>query len=379
VTSAVTQARDRKSRINRCINSSSFIKRAFRYTVRHETCISWGHGRLGPILKLEDAMRRRMSPRSMLPAIAALMALVAPVHAADWPTRQVTVLVPFGAGGNTDMMARLASQHLSTKFGQPFVVENRPSAGGALATGLVSAAAPDGYTLLFAASSMITLTPQLQKLNFDPSKLIPITNMGTGTQTLAIKRSLPATTLPEFIAYAKANPGKLNFTVAGTQNISHLAPVLLFARAGIDLVMVPAKSGPQAVSDLMSGQVDLYFGNSSELLPHINSDKVRLIAVGTAQRIPAAPSIPSVADTLPGFEFSSWNGFLAPAGTPEPIVTALRAEIAAFAKSQAVSERLSNLGINPGGLTKEQTEAVFKKDRESYVEAIKAAKIAPPQ
>ena len=324
-------------------------------------------------------MRRRMSPRSMLPAIATLMALVAPVHAADWPTRQVTVLVPFGAGGNTDMMARLASQHLSTKFGQPFVVENRPSAGGALATGLVSAAAPDGYTLLFAASSMITLTPQLQKLNFDPSKLIPITNMGTGTQTLAIKRSLPATTLPEFIAYAKANPGKLNFTVAGTQNISHLAPVLLFARAGIDLVMVPAKSGPQAVSDLMSGQVDLYFGNSSELLPHINSDKVRLIAVGTAQRIPAAPSIPSVADTLPGFEFSSWNGFLAPAGTPEPIVTALRAEIAAFAKSQAVSERLSNLGINPGGLTKEQTEAVFKKDRESYVEAIKAAKIAPPQ
>ncbi len=232
-------------------------------------------------------MRRRMSPHSMLPAIATLMALVAPVHAADWPTRQVTVLVPFGAGGNTDMMARLASQHLSTKFGQPFVVENRPSAGGALATGLVSAAAPDGYTLLFAASSMITLTPQLQKLNFDPSKLIPITNMGTGTQTLAIKRSLPAATLPEFIAYAKANPGKLNFTVAGTQNISHLAPVLLFARAGIDLVMVPAKSGPQAVSDLMSGQVDLYFGNSSELLPHINSDKVRLIAVGTAQRIPA--------------------------------------------------------------------------------------------
>ena len=324
-------------------------------------------------------MRRRMSPHSMLPAIATLMALVAPVHAADWPTRQVTVLVPFGAGGNTDMMARLASQHLSTKFGQPFVVENRPSAGGALATGLVSAAAPDGYTLLFAASSMITLTPQLQKLNFDPSKLIPITNMGTGTQTLAIKRSLPATTLPEFIAYAKANPGKLNFTVAGTQNISHLAPVLLFARAGIDLVMVPAKSGPQAVSDLMSGQVDLYFGNSSELLPHINSDKVRLIAVGTAQRIPAAPSIPAVADALPGFEFSSWNGFLAPAGTPEPVVTALRVEIAAFAKSQAVSERLSNLGINPGGLTKEQTEAVFKKDRESYVEAIKAAKIAPPR
>jgi tripartite-type tricarboxylate transporter receptor subunit TctC len=325
-------------------------------------------------------MRRRMSALSMVPAIAALVVLAAPVRAADWPTRQVTVLVPFGAGGNTDMMARLGSQHLASKLGQAFVVENRPSAGGALATGLVSAAAADGYTLLFAASSMITLTPQLQTLNFDPTKqLAPITNMGTGTQTLAIKRSLPATTLAEFIAYAKANPGKLNYTVAGTQNISHLAPALLFARAGIDLVMVPAKSGPQAVSDLLSGQVDVYFGNSSELLPHINSDKVRLIAVGTAQRIPAAPDIPTVAETLAGFEFSSWNGFFAPTGTPEPIITALRAEITAFAKSPAVSERLSSLGIVPGGLTKEQTDAVFKKDRESYVDAIKAAKIAPPQ
>ena len=325
-------------------------------------------------------MRRRTNLLSMLPVTAAAIALATPAPAADWPNRQVTVMVPFGAGGNTDMMARLASQHLSAKFGQTFVVENRPSAGGALATGLVSAAPADGYTLLFAASSMITLTPQLQKLSFDPSKqLVPITNMGTGTQMIAIKRSLPVTTLPEFIAYAKANPGKLNFAVAGTQNISHLAPVLLFARAGIDLVMVPAKSGPQAVSDLLSGQVDLYFGNSSELLPHINSDKVRLIAVGTAQRIPAAPDIPAVAETLPGFEFSSWNGFLAPTATPEPVIAALRSEVTAFAKSPAVSERLSSLGIIPGGLAKEQTEAVFKKDRESYGEAIKAAKIAPPQ
>ena len=175
--------------------------------------------------------------------------------------------------------------------------------------------------------------------------------MGTGTQMIAIKRELPVKTLPEFIAYAKANPGKLNFTVAGTQNISHLAPVLLFARAGIDLVMVPAKGEPQAVSDLISGQVDLYFGNSSSLLPHINSDKIRLIAVGTAQRIAAAPDIPTVAETLPGFEFSSWNGFLAPAGTPEPIITAVRNEITALAKSPEISERLTKLGIVPGGLT----------------------------
>jgi tripartite-type tricarboxylate transporter receptor subunit TctC len=227
---------------------------------------------------------------------------------------------------------------------------------------------------------MIVLTPQLQKLSFNPEQqLVPITNVGTGTQMLAIKRDLPVKTLPEFIAYAKANPGKLNFTVAGTQNISHLAPALLFARAGIDLVMVPSKGGPQAVSDLMSGQVDLYFGNSSELLPHIDSDRIRLIAVGTAQRLPVAPDIPSVSETLPGFEFSSWNGFLAPTGTPEPIITAIRGEITALAKSPEVTERLTKLGIVPGGLTGEQSEAVFRKDRDSFAAAIKAAGIPGPQ
>jgi tripartite-type tricarboxylate transporter receptor subunit TctC len=181
------------------------------------------------------------------------------------------------------------------------------------------------------------------------------------------------------IAYAKANPGKLNFTVAGTQNISHLAPVLLFARAGINLVMVPQKSEPQAISDLVAGQVDLYFGNSSSLLPHINSDKVRLIAVGTAQRIPAAPDIPAVAETIPGFEFSSWNGFFAPAGTPEPVLASLRNEIAAFARSPEMSERLSKLGIIPGGMSVEQSLAVFQKDRAAYADAIKAAGIEPPK
>jgi tripartite-type tricarboxylate transporter receptor subunit TctC len=313
-------------------------------------------------------------------ALAAVAWLVAPLRAADWPSKPVTVIVPFGAGGNTDMMARLAAQHLSAKFGQSFVVENRPSAGGALATGQVAAAAPDGYTLLFAASANVNLTPQVQKLSFDPTKqLVPITNMGTGTQMIAIKRSLPVHNLPEFIAYAKANPGKLNFTVAGTQNISHLAPVLLFSRAAIDLVMVPAKSEPQAVSDLISGQVDLYFGNSSALLPHINNDKIRLLAVGTARRIAAAPDIPAVAETLPGFEFSSWNGFLAPIGTPQVVLSAIGSEITAFARSPEISDRLTKLGIMPGGLTSEQSLAVFKKDHESFAAATKAAGIEPPK
>jgi len=309
-----------------------------------------------------------------------LTALPCVAEAADWPDRVVTVVVPFGAGGNTDMMARLAAQDLSARFGQTFVVENHPSAGGAIGTRIVADAKPDGYTLEFAASSMVTLTPQVQKLDFDPAKaLVPITNVGTGTQMIAIRRSLPAKTLPEFLAYAKANPGKLNFSVAGTQNISQLAPALLFARAGVNIVMVPARSEPEAISDLLAGNVDLYFGNSSSLLPYRDNDKIRLIAVGTAQRIPAAPDLPTVAETLPGFEFSSWNGFLAPVQTPEPIVSAIGDEVTAFVKKPETSQRLSRLGIVPGGLTKEQNEAVFRHDTKAFAAAIKAAGISPPR
>ena len=300
-------------------------------------------------------------------------------QAADWPVRPVTVVVPLAAGGNTDMMARLAAQHLTNKFGHTFIVENRPSAGGAIATAQVAAAPPDGYTLLFTPSSMLLLTPLLQKLSFDPDRqLVPVTNVGTGAQVIAIKRELPARTLPEFLAYARAHPGTLNFAVAGTQNISHLAPVLLFARAGVNLVMVPAKGEAQAIADLISGQVDLYFGNASQLLPHAGSDRIRLLAVGTVQRIAAAPDLPTVAETFPGLVFSSWNGFVVPSGTPDEIVAAIRREIIALSRSPEVAQRLTKLGIVPGGQSKEEVAATFASDREMFVAAVKAAGIASP-
>jgi tripartite-type tricarboxylate transporter receptor subunit TctC len=315
----------------------------------------------------------------ILLAVTAAGCLAAPAHAANWPNRPVTVVVPLAAGGNTDMMARLGAQRLSEKFGQPFIVENQPSAGGAIGTGRVATAAPDGYTILFAPSSMLVLTPMVQKVNFDAEKqLVPVTNVGTGAQVIGIKKDLPVKTLPEFLAYAKANPGKLNFAIAGANNIAHLAPVLLFARAGVDLVMIPSKGGPQAVSDLMAGQVDFYFGNASELLPHASSERIRLIAAGTAQRIPAAPDLPTVAETFPGFVFSSWNGFSVPAGTPPEIIEAIRTEITALAKSPEVVERLTKLGIVPGGLSKAEVEAAFKADRENFAAAVKAAGITPP-
>ena len=315
---------------------------------------------------------------TIAPAVM-LAVLSLPGQAADWPVRPVTVIVPLAAGGNTDMMARLAAQHLTDKLGQTFIVENRPSAGGAIATAQVAAAPPDGYTLLFTPSSMLLLTPLLQKLSFDPGKqLVPVTNVGTGAQVIAIKRELPARTLPEFLAYARGHPGTLNFAVAGTQNISHLAPVLLFARAGVNLVMVPAKGEAQAIADLISGQVDLYFGNASQLLPHAGSDRIRLLAVGTAQRIAAAPDLPTVAETFPGLVFSSWNGFVVPAGTPDETVDAIRREIIALARSPEAAQRLTKLGIVPGGQSKEEVAATFASDREMFVAAVKAAGIASP-
>jgi len=291
----------------------------------------------------------------------------------DWPTRSVQVIVPIAAGGNTDMMARIGAEGLAAKFDQPFVVENRSSAGGAVGVSQVARSKPDGYTLLFAASTMAYLTPLLQKVDFDPDKdLTPITNIGTGAQVLGIRKSLPVTNLAELVAYAKANPGKLNCVVV-TQTLSHLVPAMMFARAGIDVVFIPAKGGPQSVSDLISEQVDMYFGTASEMLPHLDSDKIRLVAVATEKRLDAAPRIPTVAESYPGFSFSSFNGFFVPAGTPDDIVAALRSAVAEIATSPAVSARLKKLGIVPGGFSAEQMFATLKSDRQYFEQAIKAA------
>jgi tripartite-type tricarboxylate transporter receptor subunit TctC len=323
-------------------------------------------------------MPRRACWKLVLSVFLTVALLGATAHAENWPSRTVTIVVPFGPGGNTDMMARLAAQDLSQKFGQNFIVENRPSPGGVIGVRSVVEAAPDGYTLLFCASSMITLTPQVESLEFDPMKqLVPITNVGTGAQVVAIKRSLPAKNLPEFLAYAKANPGKLNFSTAGTQNLSHFSPVRLFKQTGVNLVMVPARAEPQAISDLMSGTTDLYFGNASALLPLADNAQIRLIAVSTPARLATVPDLPTVAETVPGFESVSWNGFLAPAGTPEPIIEAIRIELAAFVKKPDIVKRLTDLGIVPGGMAGDAIEAMFHKEHATFAGVVKYLAIQP--
>jgi tripartite-type tricarboxylate transporter receptor subunit TctC len=177
--------------------------------------------------------------------------------------------------------------------------------------------------------------------------------------------------LPEFLAYAKANPGKLNFSTAGVQNLSEFQPVRLFKLTEVNIVEVPARAEPQAISDLMAGVTDVYFGNASSLLPLVNNDTIRLIAVSTPQRLASMPDLPTVAETVPNFESTSWNGFLAPVGTPAPILAAIRAEVSALVKRDEVAQRLLKLGIVPGGMNPEDIVPMFQREHDTFAGVIK--------
>jgi tripartite-type tricarboxylate transporter receptor subunit TctC len=320
------------------------------------------------------------SPLAQLLATGLALFALSPAiaQASDWPARPVTIIVPFVAGGNTDMMARLAAERLAAKFGHPFVIENIGGAGGVIAAGQVARAAPDGYTLLFGAGSQLTLAPLVQKINYNPDKdLIPITEFGTGPQIMGVKADLPVNTLPEFIAYAKAHPGKLSYAGVGVQTVTSIAAGVLKARAGLDMTLVPYKGGVQAVGDLIAGHVDMYFGNASEMLPHLDSGKMKLLAVATPQRIPQAPNLPAVAETLPGFQFGSWNGFMVPAGTPQEIIDQLVAGSIEAVNTPSVREKLVQSGIVPGGTTPAQVAERFKADRKAFAEAVEIMGLKP--
>ena len=317
--------------------------------------------------------------RCVFGTVVALLAMPPCVsRASTWPMKPVTIVVPFVAGGNTDMMARLAADRLAAKFGHPFVIENRAGAGGVTAAGQVARAAPDGYTFLFGAGSQLTLAPLVQKINYDPDKdLIPVTEFGTGPQILGVKGDMPVNTLQEFIDYAKARPGKLSYAGVGIQTVTSIAAGVLKARAGLDMTLVPYKGGVQAVGDLLAGHVDMYFGNASEMLPHLDSGKIKLLAVATPKRIPQAPNLPTVAETLPGFQFGSWNGFMVPAGTPKEIVDKLVEGSIEAVNTPSVREKLVQSGIVPGGTTPAQVAERFKADKKAFAEAVEIMGLKP--
>ena len=294
--------------------------------------------------------------------------------AQDWPQRTVRVIVPFASGGNTDTIARIVTERLSATLGQPFVVENRVGAGGAIAAESVAKSAPDGYTLLMAAVSQIAILPYIQKIAYDPVKdFAPVSNIGTNPFVLGVHESVPARNVREFVEYVKSRPGQLNYASGGNGTIGHLSGALFISRAGLSMTHVPYKGGGPAVADLVAGTVQMYFGNASELIQHSKSGRIRLLGVSSEGRAPQLPEIPAIAESFAGFRTLTWNGLLAPAGTPPAIVSRLSTEVQKIVREPAVAARLTSIGVDPLGSTPAEFAEMIRTDSVTWQEAVKAA------
>ena len=281
--------------------------------------------------------------------LVALLVAPALAFAQAWPTKPVKMIVPFAAGGATDVVARLLAQKLTEAWGQSVVVENRAGAGGNIGGDVVAKSPPDGYTLLMASGAIVIAGPHMYKsLPYDPARdLVAITNVATGPQVIAVANSVPVKDLAELIAYAKANPGKLNYGSAGIGAQTHLAAENLANAAGIELTHVPYKGESAALTDLMGGQIQLVVSNLSAALPFVRDGKIRGLAVTSRERNPALPDVPAASEVLPGFENSGWFGLLAPTGTPREVIEKIYRDTAKIALSDEFRAKLATLGMVP--------------------------------
>jgi len=291
--------------------------------------------------------------RSFLHSAAAAAAVALPVVASiasaeTYPSRPVHIIVPVPPGGALDIIARLVAQWLSDHMGQSFVVENRPGAGTNIGIEAVTRAAPDGYTLLLIPQSVTTNATLFPHLSFNFIRdIAPVAMLSNLPLVMLVNASSPARTVPEFIAWAKSNPGKVNMASGGTGSASHIGGELFKMMTGIDMQHVPYKGGAPAVTDLMGGQIQVYFSPLPESIGAVKAGKVRALAVTTAKRSASLPDVPSIAESVPGFEISTWQGIGAPTGTPAEIVASLNKEINAALADDAIKARLAQIGSEP--------------------------------
>jgi len=294
--------------------------------------------------------------------------------AQDWPRYPVKIIVPYGAGGITDVITRLVADRFSRTFGQPFVIDNRGGAGGAIGTEFAARAPKDGYWIYIAGGSPLTVVPLMQKVSYDPVKdLAPVGMITKNPMTFTVHPDLPAHSLREFIDYVKARPGKINYSVGGIGSSSHLAPALLAAREGLDMIAVPYQSMPPAVSALLAGTVQMFFGNITDAIEHIRSGKFRLLAVSSDERSAAFPDVPAVAETLPGFTMIGWHGVFVPAGTPKMVVNRLSDALAALRNDAEFHRILGNVGIDAVAGTPNELAQAIQSDIMLYRSALTAA------
>ena len=304
--------------------------------------------------------------------------LVASVHAQNYPTKAVRLIVGFPAGGTSDIMARLTGQKLSEAWGQTFIIDNRPGAGGNIGTELVAKAAPDGYTLLVSPGSTLTSNPAVySKVPFDTVRdFAPVTMIAGVPNALVVHPSVPVKNVKELIALAKASPGQLAYASTGAGQSTHLSAELLKTSAGINLIHVPYKGSAPALTDIVAGQVSVMFDNLPSVLPFIKSGRLKPLAVSSAARSRALPEVPTVAESaLPGFDVTVWFGVLAPAATSRDIVNRLNAEVVKAIKTPDIRERFTQQGADPIGNTPEDFAAVIKRDLAKWAKVVKDANI----
>jgi tripartite-type tricarboxylate transporter receptor subunit TctC len=308
--------------------------------------------------------------------VVGILGFAPPVHAQEWPARQITIVVPFGAGGSADLLARILATQMQAKFGQPVIVENRAGAGGSIGTGYVAKAAPDGYTLLLGTVSSIAVNPALYaKLPFDVDKdLQPVTQLVSFPNLLFINAKLPVKTMPELIDYLKKNQAKVNYGSSGVGTSGHLSMVMFERALGVTLTHIPYKSTGDVVTSMLGGNIDLAIDSMTTVWPHAKQGTVRALAVTTPKRSSSAPDVPAIAETVTGYEAVAWQGLFAPAGTPKPIVDKVAAEAKRIWALPDVVKQLENVGADSAlSDSPDQFTAFARNERDKWAEVVKAA------
>ena len=316
---------------------------------------------------------RKMLRVAGMIGIAVAAPALAQSDASNYPNQAIRVIVPYPPGGGSDFLARLLSERVQARWGQSMIVENRVGAGGNVGTEAVFRAQPDGYTMLFTANPpMVSNKALYAKMNFDPDLMTPVTVMCTGYSVLLVHPKLAVNSVQEFIAYARANPGKLMYASQGIGNGAHLTAELFSNMAGVKMVHVPYKGTGPALADTLTGQVDLLFGELATAGPHVKAGKLKLLGTGGLKRHPDFAQVPAIAEFLPGFQALIWQGMVGPPGLPMPIARKWQAFISDVVKQPDVAKRLGELSMIPTANTPEEMAVFLKEDRERWAAVIKA-------
>ncbi len=309
---------------------------------------------------------------------AASLALALPfAQAQDYPSRPIRIVVPYPAGGSADLLPRIFAEKLGAKWGQPLLVENRPGAGGNIGAELVYRAEPDGYTLFASAPGPLVVNQNLyRKLALDPAQFVPVSMMAAIPNVLLVNPKVPAKSVAELIAYAKANPDRLNYGSQGSGSTSHLtAELFKLAAGGLKITHIPYKGSAPAMTALLGGEIDLMFDNLGVTLPHVKSGRLRILGVGSEKRIVSLPDVPSMSEILPGFVSVAWFGIVAPPKTPAAIAHKLSSAVAEALRERDVLDRLAALSAEPVGGTPEEMAVFMKQEEARWKRVIEEAQV----